>query len=158
MRGEYTAEDITHRIGKDIDVSADELLTGLRKSCEQMKLFNKQIIPAIKSLRRSGVKVVLATDNMDTFMRWTVPALKLKRHFDAILDSYSLQALKRDKDESGQSKFFGKFFDENMIDPMSTVLIDDGMHNVIVKDFGMGFIHLSPDSPVHSVLMSLNKA
>lgn len=157
MRGEYTSEDIVQRISKDIDISPDELLTGLRESCEQMRLFNMQILPAVKSLRQDGVKVVIATDNMDTFLRWTAPALNLARYFDAILDSYSLRALKRDKDELGQSKFFGKFFEENGIDPASTVLIDDGMHNAIVKDFGMRFIHVSPNSPAHAVLASLTK-
>ena len=158
MRGGYTSEDIIQRISNDVGLSPDELLVGLRESCEQMRLLDKRILPAVKSLRQSGVKVVIATDNMDTFLRWTAPALNLAKHFDAILDSYSLQALKRDKDELGRSKFFGKFFDENRIDPMSTVLIDDGIHNATVKDFGMGFIQISPDSPAHSILASLNKA
>lgn len=95
---------------------------------------------------------------MDTFVRWTVPALNLAQHFDAILDSYSLRALKRDKDELGQSKFFGKLLSKNRIDPTSTVLIDDGAHNAVVKDFGIQFIHASSNSPAHSILVSLSKA
>lgn len=51
MRGEYTSEDIAQRIGKDMDVSADELLTGLRESCQQMELFNAQILPPESLLR-----------------------------------------------------------------------------------------------------------
>lgn len=158
MRGEYTAEDIAQRISSVIDVPAEDLLAGLRESCERMELFSDRILPSVRSLRQTGTKVIVATDNMDTFTRWTAPALKFDEHFDAILDSHSLRALKRDKDGAGQSKFFGKFLAENKISPASTVLIDDGTHNAVVKDFGMGFIHVSSESPAHSILESLSKA
>lgn len=158
MRGEHTAEDIVRIISTDIDFSADELLIGLKESCEQMKLLNPKILPLVKLLRLNGIKVVIATDNMDTFQRWTVPALNLDKHFDDILDSYSLNALKNDKDSKGRSKFFGEYFERKQLDPNETVLIDDGVHNSAIRDFGMQFIQVTAASPVESILASLNKS
>ncbi len=158
MRGEHTAEDIAQRISDDVNVPAEELLTGLKESCERMELFNDQILPAVKSLRQNGARVVIATDNMDTFVRWTISALSLSQHFDDILSSHSLKALKRDKDDAGGSKFFGTYFAKNKIDPATTVLIDDGAHNSVVEDFGMRFIHVTPTSPAESILASLSKS
>lgn len=154
MRGEHTAEYIMQRISGDIGVPAPELLAGLRESCQRMELYNEHILPAVRDLRQNGTKVVVASDNMDTFARWTIPALKLNQHFDDVLSSHSLKALKRDKDDSGGSKFFGAYFTKNKIDPATTVLIDDGAHNAVVEDFGMRFIHVTPALPAESILAS----
>lgn len=155
MRGEWSAEDIAKIISQSTAIPASTLLQGLRESCELMQLFNDNILPAVKNLRDNGVMVVVATDNMDTFTRWTVPALKLDKHFDDILSSHTLRALKRDKDAAGRSSFFGRFFAENQIDSTATVLIDDGAHNAVVKDFGMRFMQVTPELPAGPILMSL---
>jgi len=158
MRGEWSAENITDTISKAIDVPSDILLSGLRESCEQMELLNHRILPIVKRLRNGGQKVVLATDNMDTFKRWTIPALHLNEHFDSILDSHTLRALKRDNDRFGKSKFFGKFLSDNGISPTETVLVDDSASNMAVNEFGMKFIQATSDSSIESILASLSRA
>lgn len=155
MRGNWTAEEITKKIGKDISVPQGKLLNGLRESCRQMQFFNNSILPVVKRLRDNGAMVVVATDNMDTFTRWTAPALRLNHHFDAILCSHMLKALKKDKNAKGSSKFFEAFLTKNKIDPTSTILVDDGAHNAVVKDFGMRFIQVTQQSPAESILGSV---
>jgi len=157
MRGGRSTEDIVQTISESTAMPTNKLLRGLRESCERMQFISDGILPAVKNLRDSGVLVVVATDNMDTFTRWTMPALDLRYHFDDILDSYSLRALKRDKDGSGRSKFFADFLAKRQINPANTILIDDGAHNAVVEDFGMGFIQITPQLSAESVLISLGK-
>ncbi len=90
-----------------------------------MNIDSKKSIHLINQLRATGTKVVLATDNMDSFVRWTIPALGLTNYFDDILDSFSLKALKRDFDEQGNSRFFSGYLSKNNLLPTDCVLIDD---------------------------------
>lgn len=62
---------------------------------------------------------------MDSFPRWTVPALTLTEMFDDILDSFTLKAMKGDFDETGKSMFFSDYLSKNNILPGESVLIDD---------------------------------
>jgi FMN phosphatase YigB (HAD superfamily) len=89
-----------------------------------MDFHDRASIDTVRAIRRSGVLVALATDNMDTFTRWTVPALGLGTLFDAILDSASLGTLKDDLTD-GQSRFFGPWLSANGIAPAEAVLVDD---------------------------------
>jgi FMN phosphatase YigB (HAD superfamily) len=155
MRGSQNAEDVMVALSHNVGLVPEELLAHLRESCERMQFVDEKILPLIEGIRRMGTKVVMATDNMDTFTRWTVPALRLDQHFDDILDSHSLKALKRDKDHNGRSAFFAGFLTDNDIDPATTVLIDDGLHNAVVRNFGMGFIHVTPTFPITAILSSL---
>ncbi len=156
MRGEWDIEKVIAEIAHRTGLATKDLRIGLQESCERMELFSDSILPTIANLRKNNIKVVIATDNMDTFIRWTVPALNLESHFDGILDSYSLKALKRDKDAAGQSKFFTQYLAKNHITPMSTVLVDDGEHNMVVRDFGMQYIQVTPRSSALDILLSFN--
>jgi beta-phosphoglucomutase-like phosphatase (HAD superfamily) len=158
MRGDWDAEKIVTEIARRTDVPAKELLAGLKESCERMQLFDNGILTVIARLREKNIKVVVATDNMDTFTRWTVPALELKSHFDSILDSYSLRALKSDKNALGKSRFFAGYFVKNSIDPSTTILVDDGAHNGVVQDFGIRYIQVTPHSSALSILSSINNS
>lgn len=62
---------------------------------------------------------------MDSFPRWTVPALLLKTHFDDILDSHTLKAMKGDMDDSGRSLFFSDYLTKYNILPGESLIIDD---------------------------------
>jgi FMN phosphatase YigB (HAD superfamily) len=155
MRGEWDVEKIVAEISHRTGLAAKDLHTGLQESCERMQLFDG-ILPAIANLRKNNIRVLVATDNMDTFTRWTVPALGLDNHFDGILDSYSLKALKRDKDAAGRSKFFARYLAKSHIDPMTAVLVDDSAHNAAVQDFGLQYIQVTPQSSALDILSSFS--
>jgi FMN phosphatase YigB (HAD superfamily) len=155
MLGDWNAEAITEEISRRTQIDAGELLAGLRESCESMKLLDDALFEAVGNLRRNGTKVVIATDNMDTFTRWTVPSLKLSRHFDAILNSHDLRAFKRHKTEKGDSKFFSRYLSDHGINPARTILIDDSQNAVVVKDFGMNYAQVTTQASALSILSDL---
>lgn len=126
MRGKTQSEKIIESISNDLEEDAAFIFSELKKSCEQMKFASEKTLPLISELRRKGSKVIIATDNMDTFKRWTAPALKLNEYFDGLLDSHTLQAMKNDFKED-RSLFFDSFLTENNIQPYESVLIDDSV-------------------------------
>lgn len=74
----------------------------------------------IQELKRNA-RVVLATDNMDCFRRFTVPTQNFALLFDDILESSSLGRMK--KDEAGRT--FTDYATSHSIAPERTYLIDD---------------------------------
>ena len=156
MRGQYDAESIVRQIATDTGLEPDLLMTGLRESCVQMEV-DARALELLGRLREQGTKTVIATDNMDTFTRWTVPALGLTDYCDEVLNSHSLRALKKDKRANGTSAFFADYFKRTNNNPARTLLIDDSPRNAVVEDFGMRFSRVSPDAPVASILETLLK-
>jgi FMN phosphatase YigB (HAD superfamily) len=124
MRGALAAEDVCALAAGDLGLAAPDLLADLERSCRRMEFHDQAAVDVVQAIRRAGIQVALATDNMDTFPRWTVPAMHLRRLFDAVLDSASLGALKGDLVD-GQSPFFEPWLSENGIAPSEAVLVDD---------------------------------
>lgn len=155
MRGALNTEAIVEEIARRTGLEAKVLLSGLQESCKQMKLLDSTALDLIVKVRKQGMKVVIATDNMDTFTRWTVPALQLHHYFDDILNSHFLKALKKDKKEDGTSAFFGGYLQKYSIEPGRSVLIDDSSRNVVVEEFGMGYVKVGQDVTVTSILGEL---
>ena len=124
MRGATNAEDVCSLAAGSLGLCADDLLADLERSCRSFEFYDAAAVEALQEIRRPGTKVVLATDNMDAFSRWTVPSLDLAGIFDAILDSASLRVLKGDR-VGGHSPFFGPWLTGQRITPSEAVLIDD---------------------------------
>ena len=150
MTGELTTEEVLYQFSKATGLSYNILLSELETSCKIMQLVSPEVDELVQQIRQEGTKVVIATDNMDTFNRWTIPALQLNETFDAILNSYDLKALKKDPPIDGVSPFFGRFLNEQAINPANTIIIDDSEDkgNMIQSygikykrvEFGMGLI------------------
>ena len=87
MRGEIADKEIVNRISLQFGYSSDVLLEDLIDSCRNMKLVSDEVITLVQRLRQKGIRCVIATDNMDTFRKYTVPALELEKYFDDILVS-----------------------------------------------------------------------
>lgn len=120
MIGQYTAEEVCRQLSTITGIEPTDLLKNLEESCKNMKLVSPEVLELLGQLRAKGKKVLIATANMDTFNRWTVPALQLDSHYDGILNSFYIGALKEQGD-----KFFGKFLRQNGIHPYACLIIDD---------------------------------
>lgn len=124
MRGKMTAEDIAHLLGNRLGYSPGIILQDLKESCEAMRLVSDDILPLVQRIRKSGTKCVIATDNMDTFRRYTVPALELEKYFDGFLVSFDRGLFKFDT--VGDSiPFFDAYLEENNLNVKDVALIDD---------------------------------
>lgn len=124
VKGSLTLEEVLTKIFDGTGIDEELLLSELKRSCEEMDLVSPEVLELVGKVRNRGIKVLIATDNMDTFERWTVPSLRLNEHFDGILNSFYLQAFKRDGD-----KFFGNFLRSNGINPKDCLIIDDSENN-----------------------------
>lgn len=153
MRGYKTASNIVEYVADVTGLSYEELIAELQYSCEHMSLIDSNLRGLIQSIRSKGIAVVIATDNMDTFSRWTVPTLKLEDMFDGIILSVDRGAMKADTYTDGTSQFFNHYFSNTGIKPDETVLIDNSLNNKVVEKFGMKFQHVNDESPLKSLLL-----
>jgi hypothetical protein len=119
MRGECSSEEICDLLSRSIRLDRETIFNDLQSSCESLAL-DGNIIAGILRVR-SDYHVVLATDNMDCFSRFSVPALNLRSIFHDILISSDLKRLKND--EGGT--FFTSYLAENGTDIRRATLIDD---------------------------------
>jgi len=124
MRGELSSEKICQTIAEETTFSESDIFNDLKESCAVMEFVDPEIPGLIKKIRARGLKVVLATDNMDCFSRFTVPALKLQELFDDVLISCDMKILKVEVRESC-IPFFKNFLTENNLKYSDTVLLDD---------------------------------
>lgn len=150
MRGELIAEDITRQLEQRTGIPNEELLSELRKSSEELALIDSSVLHPIATLRKSGIKVAIATDNMDTFPRWTAPALKLESHFDAILDSHTLGVLKSDTRDDTLAAFFGDYLAENNASMSEAIIFDDSIDHL--KTLGMDYSQVTESRPLKALL------
>lgn len=161
LRGQFTSEEVIADICQGTDFEPTLVLQELIVSCRRMQLVAETIPASIASLQAEGIRVVIATDNVDTFHRWTVPSLRLYDMFDDILSSYQLQALKEDRNQAGQSLFFSNYLQTHHIGPGESLLLDDGDERFgnIIRQFGIDYQHIEPGRglppALHAILASL---
>ncbi|OGM33472.1 hypothetical protein A2803_04730 [Candidatus Woesebacteria bacterium RIFCSPHIGHO2_01_FULL_44_21] len=124
MIGDFDSETVIKHLANKLDYPFSKLFGEFIKSCENM-LIDPEVLSLVGKIRAKKIKVVVATDNMDSFDRWTSSSLNLKNHFDALLNSYNIKARKNDFDENGNSLFFGDYLSTHKLSPSETILIDD---------------------------------
>ena len=140
MRVEYVTEQIVQRVADHTKIDYLTLLTEFILSCEHMRFVSEEVPDLITKIRNKGVKVVIATDNMDSFDRWTAPAMKIHKLFDEILNSHALKGVKTDKDSRGKSVFFDQFLQKHNLKFGESVLIDDSSNGIEdINGFGIGY-------------------
>lgn len=123
MLGEYTAEEINRRVAETYGIPYEELWSIFVKDCETMTI-SPAVLEKLRVLRNSYT-TILMTVNMDSFSRFTVPALELDRHFDHISNSWEEKLHKSDDDGA----LFLRYADRLKTDMQSCVLIDDSPSN-----------------------------
>lgn len=149
MRGQISYKDIVRYVADRTGIPYKALEDELRYSSENMSYIESSVIKQIQELRANSIKVVIATDNMDTFQRWTVPALRLDALFDGILASNTQHALKTDFTGDGvNSTFFSRYLSQNLAKPSGMVLIDDNLGTKIVERAGIDFLHVTEATPL----------
>lgn len=140
MRGLYTSEEIVREIANDTDIPYELLFNELILSCQSMTFVSDELPQIINEMRKKGLKVVVATDNMDSFTRWTVDGMKLNLMFDGVLSSYHIKSLKKDFDDRGNNLFFQDYLFENGIKPEESILFDDSEDKEDrIKKFGITY-------------------
>ncbi len=154
MLGYCSTTSVVSYLANTTGLSYGELIKELRYSCEHMKFIDKSAIDIIQDIRKKGIKVVLATDNMDTFRHWTMPALDINDLFDGVLISDSIGALKSQCDDNGTSLFFHHYISQNNHQPGETVLIDNSVNNKVIEKFGIDFMHVDSE---HSLIDRLKQ-
>ena len=119
MRGKHTSEEINAHLAKKIGVPYQLLWETFQTDCRTMNI-PRDALEKIASLRKKFI-VILATDNMDCFSRFTVPSLRLTDHFDDIVNSADVGMCKND--ETG--KFFLKIAEKHHSPIHRNVLVDN---------------------------------
>jgi FMN phosphatase YigB (HAD superfamily) len=125
MRSEIDKDYITQLIADEYGYSKSDVMSDLAESCEKMKFVDEQVLDLINQIRKNGVECVIATDNMDTFMEYTKPALELDTYFDDFLVSFDKKVLKFDIENENSIPFFDSYLKEKKLSYKDVLLIDD---------------------------------
>lgn len=125
MRGDVNLEIVLEEMSKDTGIDSRIIMDELSHSCEIMTFCFAGIEDLIEKIRKKGILVAVATDNMDTFNRFTVPALKLGTIFDAVLNSHEIGRLKDDSEPSDKILFFDNFLESHNLSYGDCILLDD---------------------------------
>jgi FMN phosphatase YigB (HAD superfamily) len=156
MRGQTTCEAMLRQVAQLTHIDYDFVFAELVRGCQTMQFTAPEVPGLVAALRRRGQRVVIATDNMDTFTRFVVPAMGLAEMFDGVLNSYDLQALKDDFDASGRNLFFDDYLCKSGLAPAQHVLIDDSeLTEETAARIGMGYLKVTPDRSLRDHLRTL---
>ncbi len=124
MRGAITYPEICGMVAAANGLEADVVRDTLEQSAAAMELCSDEVRSLIANIRNQGVKVILATDNMDTFSKITVRNLSLDRLFDGILVSSERGCLKYEVNDDS-IPFFDPFLRAHNFAYAEAVLLDD---------------------------------
>ncbi|MEP5762380.1 MAG: hypothetical protein ABJ327_24305 [Litoreibacter sp.] len=116
MRGGYTSEEINEIVAERAGLDVDLLWQAFTRDCKKMRV-SQELLSVIETLRDTN-RVVLITDNMDCFNRFTAPELGLDTVFDDIANSHYEGALK--------TEWNGETFRKHLSGALAhAVLVDD---------------------------------
>lgn len=124
MRGKKSSEDINNIVSTNCNLDYNMLWDYFVKDCENMYV-PQDILNAISSSRKNNT-LVLITDNMDSFNRFTKDKLRLTEYFDYIFNSFDYGLL---KDDPAQEGLFKKVIDIHNFDIHKSVLLDNSQKN-----------------------------
>jgi len=124
MLGQCTSEDVHSIICKNIGVDYNELFTVFTNDCKNLDISIK-ILDKIEKLK-PYYTCILATDNMDSLDRYTVPNNpKINDVFDALHNSYYEKKMKA----GNNGEFFMDLINKYNAEVGNCILIDDSAGN-----------------------------
>lgn len=142
MRGKMDYKQVLARVSSRAGMRQDLVEEMFVDGCRRMR-FALPEMPEMVARLRSKYEVWVATDNMDSFSMFTVPALKLGEIFDGVLNSADLGALKADFSVDGESMFFGKFLSKKGLTPTDLTLVDDSQPKGL-DTYGINYVKIEP--------------
>lgn len=107
VRGRHSAEEVNAFVSESLGISYNYLWSVFVDDCKTIRV-SMSVLEFLHRLRNRYV-VVLITGNMDSFTRYTVPALRLREYFDCISNSYDEGIHKTDNDGSLFLKYVQKY-------------------------------------------------
>lgn len=151
MRGSISTDSILKKISKD-NKEFNFLKNELIYSAKNTKFANKDIIVLLNKLKKKGIKLVIATDNMDVFINYTVPSLNLYNYFDNIICSSDINCLKIDLFDN-KPKFFEDYLSKNNINYKDCLFIDDQeKFTDFYKDYGMNTERIENTDDIENII------
>jgi beta-phosphoglucomutase-like phosphatase (HAD superfamily) len=123
MRGQYSSEEINQFVSEQTGIPYKELWNIFTQDCESAHV--PATILEICFELQNKFQVVLITGNMDCFSRFTMPALRLEKYFNKIVNSFDEKQLKTDN--AGES--FLKYCSGDLT---KAVLIEDSQKSIDV--------------------------
>ena len=136
MKNQLSMNDIINTISNKTKINKQFLKEQLIFSSENMNFINPEIPNIIKLIQEKGIKVVLASDNMDVF-RYTISKLKLDLLFDDLLLSNEIGFLKTEW-TGNTSLFFKNYIKRKHLNLSECILIDDAKNLTdMCHDIGM---------------------
>jgi len=160
MRGEYSSEDICKKVAEETGMKYEKIFSEFVKGCELMELSDPEIPELLHLIKKTGVKIVIATDNMDSFDRWTYPSIQKKYALpiDEILDSSKSRVMKKDM-RDGISLFFSDYLKKNNLSYDQCILIDDSPdENDVLSRTGLNYRQIHSTEDLIEILKSLSKS
>jgi FMN phosphatase YigB (HAD superfamily) len=152
MRGHYTAEEVNEYVSIKLGLDYDYLWKLFVDDCKTMHV-STDILNDIKALG-DRYTTILITGNMDSFTRFTMPALSLEEYFDEISNSFHEGRHKTDENGS----LFYKFTDKYNVQISDCVLLDDSDKVCnIFTELGGKALKVTSDIPVEKHLLSLTR-
>lgn len=143
MRGKRTAEGVNESVAQHLGIPFQELWQLFVHDSENMYV-PQEALDTIQALREKFT-TILITVNMDSFSRYTVPALELDRYFDAISNSYYEGLFKSDVG----GEVFRKYLSKYDAPAEESILIDDSPSaGEAFSALGGIFLHVSKDKDI----------
>ncbi len=120
MVGKYNSEDIHRLLSDTFNIHYHSFFETFVRDCEQM-VISTSILEKLKPLKKEFT-LILATGNMDSFDRFTLPKHRyLLDIFDEIHNSYNLGILKT----TNEGEYFKRVCKKYNVNPANSYLIDD---------------------------------
>jgi len=155
MKGEIESEYVIRMIADRAKLNYSQIFDEFIYSCINMEYVSNDIPKIVKKLQKKGAKVVVATDNMDSFNRWTLRYMDKCNIFDDVLNSHYQRGMKKDTDKKGNSIFFSDYIKKNKLKPGESILIDDSSDDIeIIEGFGIKYVHIKP---ISGTVVALNQ-
>ena len=150
MKGKYTAEEINQMLADRIGIPFKTLWKVFVQDCMTMTI-PLDILKKIDSLR-DRYTTILITGNMDSFTRFTVPALHLDKYFDHINNSFFSGKLKDDS----RGVLFTEYA-RSLGVPISECLLIDNSHNAcqVFSALGGTAYEITPEHDISYFLRKL---
>jgi len=141
MRNQIGSTEINGLIAENTGIGYETLDKLYKESIRKMEL-EKEVKDLAESLKSSGRKIGIVTDNMDIFTEITVPNHQLNKLFDTIINSADHGVLKKEAD----GKLFNIALDALGETIGNSLMIDDSEATIefYKQKGGNGFIYKNP--------------